>query len=121
MIRHEIVHATIDNSKSRTDLRLPAIVKRATPITIENLWNICVGDHVLLKMSPWKGVMHFGKKDMVEIMDSEVKKLKRSKILIVKVRWNSKRGPEFTWEQEDHMRLKYPHLFEDGHVPKYTS
>ncbi|GJW43146.1 hypothetical protein Tco_0071945 [Tanacetum coccineum] len=29
----------------------------------------------------------------------EVKKLKRSSIPIVKVRWNSKRGPEFTWER----------------------
>ncbi|GJV37028.1 putative reverse transcriptase domain-containing protein [Tanacetum coccineum] len=35
----------------------------------------------------------------VEIMDREVKKLKRSRILIVKVCWNSKRGPEFTWER----------------------
>ncbi|KAI3827689.1 hypothetical protein L1987_01772 [Smallanthus sonchifolius] len=37
----------------------------------------------------------------VEIMDREVKMLKRSKIPIVRVRWNSKRGPEFTWERED--------------------
>ncbi|GKB75164.1 hypothetical protein Tco_0936576 [Tanacetum coccineum] len=32
----------------------------------------------------------------VEIMDREVKQLKQSRIPIVKVRWNSKRGPEFT-------------------------
>ncbi|GKE09731.1 hypothetical protein Tco_1413282 [Tanacetum coccineum] len=37
----------------------------------------------------------------VEIMDREIKQLKRSCIPIVKVRWNSKRGPEFTWERED--------------------
>ncbi|GJZ10057.1 putative reverse transcriptase domain-containing protein [Tanacetum coccineum] len=37
----------------------------------------------------------------VEIMDREVKQLKQSHIPIVKVRWNSKRGPEFTWERED--------------------
>ncbi|GKD77231.1 putative reverse transcriptase domain-containing protein [Tanacetum coccineum] len=42
----------------------------------------------------------------VEIIDREVKSLKRSKIPIVKVRWNSKRGPEFTWEREDHMKAK---------------
>ncbi|GJT89540.1 hypothetical protein Tco_1078385 [Tanacetum coccineum] len=47
----------------------------------------------------------------VEIMDREVKQLKRSRIPIVKVRWNSKRGPEFTWEREDEIRAKYPHLF----------
>ncbi|GJY92171.1 putative reverse transcriptase domain-containing protein [Tanacetum coccineum] len=49
----------------------------------------------------------------VEIMDREVKSLKRSKIALVKVRWNSKRGPEFTWEREDYMKSKYPQLFVD--------
>nr|GFC67409.1 reverse transcriptase domain-containing protein [Tanacetum cinerariifolium] len=47
----------------------------------------------------------------LEIMDREVKQLKRSRIPLVKVRWNSKRGPEFTWEREDQFRKKYPHLF----------
>ncbi|GKE25947.1 putative reverse transcriptase domain-containing protein [Tanacetum coccineum] len=39
----------------------------------------------------------------VEVMDREVKRLEQSRILIVKVRWNSKRGPEFTWECKDQM------------------
>ncbi|GJR62164.1 putative reverse transcriptase domain-containing protein [Tanacetum coccineum] len=123
-----------------------------------------VGDYVLLKVSPWKGVLRFGKKgklaprfvrpfeiidkiglvayrldlseeldgvhdtfhvsnlkkclanptlqvpldeiqvdarlnfmeEPMEILEREFKKLKRSRIAIVKVRWNSKRGPEFT-------------------------
>ncbi|GJR11594.1 hypothetical protein Tco_0794246 [Tanacetum coccineum] len=41
----------------------------------------------------------------------EVKRLKQSRIPLVKVRWNSKRGPEFTWEREDQFKKKYPHLF----------
>ncbi|GKD40904.1 putative reverse transcriptase domain-containing protein [Tanacetum coccineum] len=49
----------------------------------------------------------------VEIMDRETKKLKRRKIALVKVRWNSKRGPELTWDHEDQMRIKYPQLFVD--------
>ena len=49
----------------------------------------------------------------VEIMDREVKRLKQSRIPIVKVRWNAKRGPEFTWEREDQMKQKYPHLFDN--------
>ncbi|GJS68525.1 putative reverse transcriptase domain-containing protein [Tanacetum coccineum] len=47
----------------------------------------------------------------VEILEREFKKLNRSRIAIVKDRWNSKCGPEFTWEREDQMKLKYPHLF----------
>ncbi|GKB68383.1 putative reverse transcriptase domain-containing protein [Tanacetum coccineum] len=86
-----------------------------------------VGDRVLLKVLPWKGTrcladanlhvpldeikidktLHFVE-EPVEIMDREVRSLKRSKILLVKVRWNLKRGPEFTWEREDHMKSKYP-------------
>ncbi|GJZ47986.1 hypothetical protein Tco_0601818 [Tanacetum coccineum] len=46
----------------------------------------------------------------VEILEREFKKLKRSRIAIVKVWWNSKRSPEFTWEREDQMKLKYPHF-----------
>ncbi|GJY07748.1 hypothetical protein Tco_0374802 [Tanacetum coccineum] len=47
----------------------------------------------------------------IQIMDCEVKQLRQSLIPIVKVRWNSKRGLEFTWEREDQIRAKYPHLF----------
>ncbi|GJV53475.1 hypothetical protein Tco_1449216 [Tanacetum coccineum] len=61
-----------------------------------------VGDKVMLKVSPWKGVVRFGKRGKLN---------PRSRIPLVKVRWNSKRGPEFTWEREDQFKKKYPHLF----------
>nr|GFC17890.1 putative reverse transcriptase domain-containing protein [Tanacetum cinerariifolium] len=41
--------------------------------------------------------LHFVE-EPVEIVDREVKRLKQSRILLVKVRWNSKRCPEFTWD-----------------------
>ncbi|GJS31346.1 putative reverse transcriptase domain-containing protein [Tanacetum coccineum] len=47
----------------------------------------------------------------IEIIDHEIKRLKRRRIQLIKVRWNSKRGPEFTWECEDQFKKKYPHLF----------
>ncbi|GKA51786.1 putative reverse transcriptase domain-containing protein [Tanacetum coccineum] len=118
----------------------------------EALYEFQVGDRVMLKVSPWKGVVHFGKREKlnpkyigtfkvlakkclsdeplavpldeihiddklrfveepVEIIDREVKRLNRSRIPIIKVRWNSRRGPEFTWEREDQFRKKYPQLF----------
>nr|GFA91303.1 putative reverse transcriptase domain-containing protein [Tanacetum cinerariifolium] len=47
----------------------------------------------------------------VEIMDREIKQLRQSRILIIKVKWNSKRGPKFMWERENQFKQKYPHLF----------
>ncbi|KAC9475837.1 hypothetical protein E3N88_45766 [Mikania micrantha] len=162
------LQATRSRQKSYAD-------KRRKPLEFN------VGDRVMLKASPWKGVVRFGAKgklvpryvgpfeitqrigpvayrlrlpdelsgvhdvfhvsnlkrcladesliillekvlvdeqlhfieEPVEIMEREVKKLKRSRIPIVKVRWSSKRGPEFTWEREDNMKAKYPNLFEN--------
>ncbi|GJW50434.1 putative reverse transcriptase domain-containing protein [Tanacetum coccineum] len=61
-----------------------------------------------LKFEISKSTRHFFVEEPVEIMDREVKRLKRKKIALVNVRWDSKRGPEFTWEHEDQMRIKYP-------------
>ncbi|GJZ67891.1 hypothetical protein Tco_0631131 [Tanacetum coccineum] len=54
--------------------------------------------------------LHFVEETM-EIVDHEVKRWKQIRIPIIKVRWNSRRGPEFTWEREDQFQKKYPHLF----------
>ncbi|GJR65275.1 hypothetical protein Tco_0011340 [Tanacetum coccineum] len=54
--------------------------------------------------------LHFVE-EPVEIIDRKVKPLKQSHIPNIKVRWNSRRGPEFTWEREDQFWKKYPHLF----------
>ncbi|GJY02093.1 hypothetical protein Tco_0360245 [Tanacetum coccineum] len=54
--------------------------------------------------------LHFVEEPM-EIMDHEFKRLKQSRIPIIKVRWNSRRGPEFTWEREYQFQKKYSHLF----------
>nr|GFC05306.1 putative reverse transcriptase domain-containing protein [Tanacetum cinerariifolium] len=67
------------------------------------------------KVVPLDG-LHFDNKlqfveEPVEIMDHEVKRLRNNRVAIVKVRWNSRRGPEFTWEREDQFKKKYPHLF----------
>nr|GEW41143.1 putative reverse transcriptase domain-containing protein [Tanacetum cinerariifolium] len=44
--------------------------------------------------------------ELAEIKDREVKRLKQSRIPIVKVRWNSHRGPEYTWERKDQIKSK---------------
>ncbi|GKA83854.1 putative reverse transcriptase domain-containing protein [Tanacetum coccineum] len=123
-------------------------VEKFNVLTVRRPMEFEVGDKVMLKVSPWKGVVLFGKRgklnprfvgpfkkcyadeplavpldglhfddklqfveEPIEITDREVKRLKRSRIPLVKVRWNSKRGPEFTWEREDQFKKKYPHLF----------
>ncbi|GJY45071.1 putative reverse transcriptase domain-containing protein [Tanacetum coccineum] len=44
----------------------------------------------------------------VEIMERKIKRLKRCRIPLVKVRWNSSRGSEFTWERKDSFKQKIP-------------
>ena len=66
--------------------------------------------HVPLEDLQINDTLHFVEKP-VEIMDRETKTLRRSRIPIVKVRWEGKRGAEFTWELESDMKAKYPHLF----------
>ncbi|GJW14581.1 putative reverse transcriptase domain-containing protein [Tanacetum coccineum] len=119
----EKLKASRDRQKSYAD-------KRRKPLEFE------VGDRVLLKCARHISVSNLKKclmdaslhvpldeikidktlrfvEEPVEIVDREIKKLKRTKITLVKVRWNLKRGPEFTWEHEDQMRIKYPQLFVD--------
>ncbi|GJV35187.1 putative reverse transcriptase domain-containing protein [Tanacetum coccineum] len=73
----------------------------------------CLSDESLvipMKELPLDDKLNFVEEPM-EIMDQEVKQLKQSRIPIIKVRWNSKKGPEFTWEGKDQIHAKYPHLF----------
>ncbi|GKE40903.1 hypothetical protein Tco_1464308 [Tanacetum coccineum] len=75
----------------------------------------CLADanlHVPLNEIKVDKTLRFVKKP-VKITDREIKKSKRKKITLVKVIWNSKRGPDFTWEQEDQMRIKFTQLFVD--------
>ncbi|GJW68470.1 reverse transcriptase domain-containing protein [Tanacetum coccineum] len=89
-------------------LRLPQELSSVhEPFHVSNLKK-CLADanlHVPLEEIKVEKTLRFVE-EPVEIMDREVKKLKRSRIPIIKVCWNSKRGPEFTWEREDFMKAK---------------
>ena len=45
------------------------------------------------------------------IVDKDVKRLRRSRVRLVKVQWSSRHGHKYTWEREAFMKTKYPHLF----------
>ncbi|GJX79486.1 uncharacterized mitochondrial protein-like protein [Tanacetum coccineum] len=77
----EKLKATRDRQKSYADDR-------------RKLLEFEVADQVLLKVSPWKDKTLRFVEELVEIIDREVKSLKRSRISIVKVHWNLKRGHE---------------------------
>ncbi|GJU19866.1 ribonuclease H-like domain-containing protein [Tanacetum coccineum] len=99
------------------------------PEGVENFIVYCDASHKGL------GVVLMQKRRTNGDQDREVKWLKKSRIPIIKVRWNSQRGPEFTWEREDQFRKKYPHLFTkiapslitsasgatEGHIPPKTA
>ncbi|GKA46411.1 putative reverse transcriptase domain-containing protein [Tanacetum coccineum] len=69
-----------------------------------------VNFHVPLEEVKIENKLHFVEEPM-EIIDREVKKLKKKHNPIVKVRWISWRRQDFTWEREDEMKRKYPQLF----------
>ncbi|GJW96164.1 putative reverse transcriptase domain-containing protein [Tanacetum coccineum] len=83
--------------------------KRRKPLEFQ------VGDRVLLKVSPWKGVVPLDEieidenlrfvEEPIEIVDRDVKNLKWRRIPLVKVRWNSQQGAGYTWEHEDQFRM----------------
>nr|GFA74994.1 putative reverse transcriptase domain-containing protein [Tanacetum cinerariifolium] len=69
---------------------------------VSNIKRCFVNDDVVISLDEVQldDKLHFVE-ELVEIKDREVKRLKQSRIPIVKVRWNSRRGSEFTWERED--------------------
>ncbi|GKB38243.1 putative reverse transcriptase domain-containing protein [Tanacetum coccineum] len=111
----EIVSSLAQRSSMRQLIRLfklRALSRVHSTFHVSNLKK-CMSDEPLaipLDEIQVDDKLHFIK-EPVEIMDCEVKRLKQSHILIVKVCWNSRRGPEFTWEREDQMQKKYPHFF----------
>nr|GFD18416.1 putative reverse transcriptase domain-containing protein [Tanacetum cinerariifolium] len=62
---------------------------------VSNLKRCFVNDDVVIPLDEVQldDKLHFAE-EPIEIMDREVKRLKQSRIPIVKVRWNSRRGPE---------------------------
>nr|GEY09074.1 putative reverse transcriptase domain-containing protein [Tanacetum cinerariifolium] len=145
----KIVHETTEKIV-QIKSRIQAVRDRQKSYADEKqkLFDFQVGNKVMLKVSPWKGVICFGKRgklnpryiipfniiskvrikcmtddtlailldeiqiddklhfieEPVEIIDRVVKRLKQSRIPIVKVYWNSRRGPEFAWEREGQMQ-----------------
>ncbi|GJY73429.1 putative reverse transcriptase domain-containing protein [Tanacetum coccineum] len=118
LIGPELVQETTDKVvlikkklKAARDRQKSYANNRRKPLEFEK----CLADanlHVPLDEIKIDKTLHFVE-EPIEIIDREVKSLKHSKIPIVKVRWNSKRGSEFTWEREDHIKAKYPRLFVD--------
>ncbi|GJT87075.1 putative reverse transcriptase domain-containing protein [Tanacetum coccineum] len=75
-----------------------------------------VGYMVMLKVLPWKGVIRFDKRG--KLNPRYIRPFKKCytdeplAISLDEIQIDDKRGPEFTWEREDQMKKKYPHLFD---------
>ncbi|WMV07972.1 hypothetical protein MTR67_001357 [Solanum verrucosum] len=53
----------------------------------------------------------------VQILDRQVCKLRTKEVASVKVFWMNQFIKEATWEAEEDMKKRYPHLFESGEIP----
>ncbi|GJV54237.1 putative reverse transcriptase domain-containing protein [Tanacetum coccineum] len=81
-------------------LKLPQQLSRVhNTFHVSNLKKCLSDESLVIPLEELRGddKLHFVE-EPVEFMGHEIKQLKRSRIPIIKVRWNSKRGPEFTWE-----------------------
>ncbi|XP_076889624.1 uncharacterized protein LOC143540455 [Bidens hawaiensis] len=93
-------------------LELPQEIQGIHPVFHVSNLRKCLADenlHILPDEVRIDKTMHFVERP-VEILDRMDKETKRSRVPLVKVCWESKRGAEFTWECEDQMKTKYPHL-----------
>ena len=83
-------------------LQLPAELNSVHPVFHVSNLKKCLSDETLVipldEIEINENLLFV--EEPVEIMDREVKRTKQSRIPIVKVRWNAKHGPEFTWERE---------------------
>ncbi|WMV38099.1 hypothetical protein MTR67_031484 [Solanum verrucosum] len=50
----------------------------------------------------------------IQILDRQVRKLRTKEVASVKVLWRNQIIEEATWEAEEDMKKRYPHLFETG-------
>ncbi|GJS19301.1 putative reverse transcriptase domain-containing protein [Tanacetum coccineum] len=95
------------------NLKLPQQLSRVHNMFHMSNLKKCLSDEslvILLEELRFDDKLHYVE-ETVEVMDRKIKQLKRSHIPIIKVRWNSKRGHEFTWECEHQFKQKYPYLF----------
>nr|GFB79335.1 hypothetical protein [Tanacetum cinerariifolium] len=106
------LQATRDRQKSYADIRRkPLEFQVGDKVMLSNLKKCLSDEPLAIPLDE----LHIDDKlrfveEPVEIMDREIKRLRQSCIPIIKVRWNSKQGHEFTWEREDQFKQKYPHL-----------
>ncbi|WMV32458.1 hypothetical protein MTR67_025843 [Solanum verrucosum] len=54
---------------------------------------------------------------LVQIQDRQVCKLRTKEVASIKVLWRNHFVEEVTWEAEEDMKKRYPHLFETGEIP----
>nr|GEU75387.1 putative reverse transcriptase domain-containing protein [Tanacetum cinerariifolium] len=116
LIRPELVKETTEKiSQIKDRLKVACDRQKSYAYRIRKPLEFSVGPvaYMLDLLDELNGVHDTFHKEPMEILEKEFKKLKRSRIAIIKVQWNSNRGLEFTWEREDQMKLKYPHLFSD--------
>ncbi|WMV09377.1 hypothetical protein MTR67_002762 [Solanum verrucosum] len=79
----------------------------------------CIGDPSLIIPTKDIGIKDSLSYDEipVQILDHQNRKLRTNEVASMMVLWRNKFVEEATWEAEEDMKKRYPHLFESGEIP----
>ncbi|XP_070034329.1 uncharacterized protein [Nicotiana tomentosiformis] len=95
------------------ELSLPPSLSRVHPVFhVSMLWRYHADRSHVLDFSTLQLDESMGyEEDPVAIVDRQVCQLRSKKIFTVKVQWRGQPAEEATWEAEEDMRNRYPHIF----------
>ncbi|KAK4706277.1 hypothetical protein R3W88_034161 [Solanum pinnatisectum] len=96
------------------ELELPQELSSVHPVFRVSMLRKCISDPC--RITPTEDVQVTGdltyEEVPIAILDRQVYRLSNKEEAFVKVLWKNQQIEEVTWEAEEAMKLKYPHLFQ---------
>ncbi|WMV45403.1 hypothetical protein MTR67_038788 [Solanum verrucosum] len=101
------------------ELELPTELAAVHPVFHLSMLKKCMGDPSLIIPTENIGMKdHLSYEEKtVDILDRQVRKLRTKEVAFVKDLWRNQFVKEGTWEAEEDIKNRYPHLFSSGEIP----